>query len=118
MLGAEYHRQICAVPVFNSSLKIRLIFAFKTSLYARTLYNAVYVYLKTISRMLSNGGTLDDIRNGSAIIFNSTGTYEGSKFKYGFVIKLIIIVHSPRYRWANNSQREWNMVAHIFGLGT
>ena len=118
MLGAKYHRQICCSCFY--SVRIILIFLgiFKASLYARTLYNAVYVYLKTISRMLSNGGTLDDIRNGSAIIFNSTGTYEGSKFKYGIVIKLIIIVHSPRYRWANNSKREWNMVAHIFGLGT
>ena len=66
---------------------------FKASLYARTLYDAVYIYLKTINRTLSNGGTLDDICNGSAIILNSAGTYDGLYFIYGYIIDSLYKLH-------------------------
>ena len=50
---------------------------FQTSVYVRTLYNAVYVYLSIVSKILSEGGTMDDARNGTFLNSKSQGTYEG-----------------------------------------
>ena len=70
--------------------------AFKASVYARTLYNAVYIYLNVLNKTLAKGGTIEELRNGTLIASSAEGTYQGGKVMLNKTRKVVIRLKRER----------------------